>query len=72
MNTAYVVRGRLKEHKLIELEESLPFENGIITVMVSKQGGNISRKRFAGKWKGQIELAPDFDEPLEDFREYME
>jgi len=28
--------------------------------------------RHRGSAKGQIQFAPDFDEPLEDFREYME
>lgn len=28
------------------------------------------RKRMAGLWKGQIQMAPDFDEPLEDFGAY--
>ena len=26
----------------------------------------------AGSAKGQIQIAPDFDEPLEDFKPYME
>ena len=28
--------------------------------------------RQRGSAKGQIQFAPDFDEPLEEFREYME
>jgi len=31
-----------------------------------------SRKELFGKYKGQIWMSPDFDEPLEDFKEYME
>jgi antitoxin (DNA-binding transcriptional repressor) of toxin-antitoxin stability system len=30
------------------------------------------RPRKAGSCKGLIEMAPDFDAPLEDMREYME
>ncbi len=30
------------------------------------------KRRQRGSTKGQIWMAPDFDEPLEDFREYME
>ena len=30
------------------------------------------RKRQFGSAKGLITMAPDFDEPLEDFKEYME
>lgn len=29
------------------------------------------KNRKAGSAKGKYKLAPDFDEPLEDFREYM-
>ncbi len=29
------------------------------------------RKRQIGLAKGRIEMAPDFDEPLEEFKEYM-
>jgi translation initiation factor 2 beta subunit (eIF-2beta)/eIF-5 len=30
-----------------------------------------NKKRRAGSAKGKYELAPDFDAPLEDFKEYM-
>jgi antitoxin (DNA-binding transcriptional repressor) of toxin-antitoxin stability system len=30
------------------------------------------KRRHRGSAKGQIWISPDFDEPLEDFREYME
>ncbi len=30
-----------------------------------------TKKRKAGFLKGKIEMNPDFDEPLEDFKEYM-
>ncbi len=32
----------------------------------------IKKNREAGSAKGLIEMMPDFDEPLEDFKEYME
>jgi hypothetical protein len=32
---------------------------------------NGTDKRVFGRVKGKYQLAPDFDEPLEDFREYM-
>jgi antitoxin (DNA-binding transcriptional repressor) of toxin-antitoxin stability system len=31
-----------------------------------------SKRRQRGSAKGQIEMSPDFDEPLKDFKEYME
>ena len=30
-----------------------------------------ARKREAGHAKGRLRMTPDFDEPLEDFKEYM-
>ncbi len=30
-----------------------------------------NEKRIFGRVKGKYKLAPDFDEPLEDFKEYM-
>jgi antitoxin (DNA-binding transcriptional repressor) of toxin-antitoxin stability system len=30
------------------------------------------KKRRAGSAAGQVWMSPDFDEPLEDFKEYME
>lgn len=32
----------------------------------------IAKRRQRGSAKGQIWMAPDFDAPLEDFKEYME
>jgi len=32
----------------------------------------MSRKEAFGKYEGKIWMSPDFDEPLEDFKEYME
>lgn len=32
---------------------------------------NKTDKRVFGRLKGKYTLAPDFDEPLEDFKEYM-
>ncbi len=38
---------------------------------VEKQRKQPHKKRQAGSLKGQIVLADDFDEPLEDFKDYM-
>lgn len=32
---------------------------------------NTSKKRTAGTLKGKVVFAPDFDEPLDDFKDYM-
>ncbi len=38
---------------------------------VQKQEAKPADKRVFGKNKGKYTLAPDFDEPLEDFKDYM-
>jgi hypothetical protein len=42
-----------------------------VTATVEAATEQVGRPQF-GCLAGKIELAPDFDEPLEDFREYME
>jgi hypothetical protein len=41
-----------------------------IEFLLSKPGGQF-RKRQLGCAKGLIEIAPDFDDPLSDFKEFM-
>ncbi len=50
------------------------------TFVITKRGQPIAeikpfspapKKRIAGLWRDRIWVAPDFDEPLEDFKEYM-
>lgn len=41
----------------------------VVTTATASQTGSL--KGF-GCLKGKIQMAPDFDEPLEDFKEYME
>jgi prevent-host-death family protein len=38
---------------------------------VEKPAAKKSRADFFGIYKGQIYIAPDFDAPLDDFKEYM-
>ena len=42
-----------------------------VTATLEAAGGSNALPRF-GCLAGKIRLAPDFDEPLEDFKEYME
>jgi prevent-host-death family protein len=59
------------------LQSALQGEEVIITqnnqpILKLIQFSQPSKRRQRGSAKGQIWMAPDFDEPLEDFREYME
>lgn len=72
MNTAYVIIGELINHDTIKLKEAVPFEDGEIRVVVElKEKVPESRKRAFGSLKGKITMRDDFNEPLEDFKEYM-
>ena len=71
METAYVVKGRIINHTRIELSESIPFNDEEVTVII-ESNKNPGQKRIPGLLKGKIRIMPDFNEPLEDFREYME
>jgi hypothetical protein len=62
----------------LELPPDFPQKNlEIIIIPVDEleedqKNKKISRAEFFGRWKGQIKMSPDFDDPLDDFREYME
>lgn len=35
------------------------------------KSGDLDKPRVFGQLKGKIEISPDFDEPLDDFKDYM-
>jgi antitoxin (DNA-binding transcriptional repressor) of toxin-antitoxin stability system len=58
------------------LQSALKGEEIIITqnnqpILKLSQFPQPAKKRQRGSAKGQIWMSPDFDEPLEDFEEYM-
>ncbi len=58
--------------KINSLPESLKVEvNDFIDFLISKKKLSEKKTRKAGFLKGKIEMSPDFDEPLDDFKEYM-
>ena len=58
MKTAYVVSGKLVNHKSIELRESLPLADGEIKLTVEKDGSHKkSRRELFGIWKGKIKMS---------------
>lgn len=60
--------------KLVELPDELKKEaNDFVEFLKTKVSGkDTQKKRKAGLAKGLIEMSEDFDEPLEDFKEYRE
>jgi len=58
---------KLPPEKQVEVEDFVNF-------LASKQLGQeaqLLKKRQFGAFKGKITMSDDFDEPLEDFKEYM-
>ena len=61
--------------KLAALPDEMKKEvNDFVDFLKSKTTtkGKVGVKRQAGLAKGLIQMRDDFDEPLEDFKEYME
>ena len=71
METAYIVKGHIINHTTIQLSESIPIENNEVTVIIETVK-KTAKNRTPGLLKGKMWMSPDFDEPLEDFKEYME
>ena len=59
--------------KLSKLPDNLKNEVAdFVDFLVNKNNGiNAERKPVFGSAKGMFTMMPDFDEPLEDFKEYM-
>ncbi len=59
--------------KINTLPDNLKSEvNDFIDFLLhNKKRDTASKKPVFGSAKGQIYIAPDFDEPLEDFKDYM-
>ncbi|MCL2063413.1 MAG: DUF2281 domain-containing protein [Candidatus Cloacimonetes bacterium] len=54
------------------IEDDTKEKNEVFTKKnTNEEKGNL-RSALMGKYKGKIWMADDFDEPLEDMREYME
>jgi hypothetical protein len=64
--------------KLYSQIEGLPedlkkeVEDFVQFLYTKNQIGKISIEDLEGKWEGLIKMNKDFDEPLEDFKEYMQ
>lgn len=60
--------------KLVELPDELKKEaNDFVDFLKTKMTDkDVTKKREAGLAKGLIEMNDDFDEPLDDFKEYQE
>jgi len=62
----YIKISSLPDHLKTEVDDFIDF------LISKKKSGKRGKNRKAGFLKGKIEMSPDFDEPLDDFKEYME
>lgn len=71
MNKAYTTIGHLKNKNTLILEDKLPeyFDDYKVTLKPIKKK---SIKRIAGFAKGKIIIKNNFNDPLEEFKEYIE
>lgn len=67
----------MNNRELLSLIENLPanlkkqVEDFVLFLQPKAGKKKIPLKEVEGKWEGLITLNPDFDKPLEDFKEYM-
>ncbi len=57
----------------ITLEENPPVtsKTEVIVTFLTKSGNVVAQKRIPGSLKGRVSLPDDFNEPLDDLKEYM-
>ena len=73
MQHTIITKGRLLSPRSIILEEDIPcIEDSFEIIIINETTVKERSSREVGTLKGKIHIKDDFDEPLEDFREYME
>ena len=74
MKNAFVYEATIIDNQTIHLNEPINISNKniIVTTQPIDEDKKTTMKNFHfGCLKGKIEMSDDFDEPLEDFMEYM-
>jgi len=73
MISAYVTTGKILENQIIQLDEPLNLTSTKIRVTIEPiEEVKTMDKRIFGYAKDWLTVKPEFYEPLEDFKEYME
>ncbi len=74
MENAIITKGRLESSRRIILDEDIPDMGDSFEIIILRRNPAAKDRpaRKAGTLKGMIHMKDDFDEPLEDFKEYME
>ncbi|MGE0084196.1 MAG: DUF2281 domain-containing protein [Desulfococcaceae bacterium] len=71
MENVYICDATFIDSKTILLSEEYPVSGKEIQLIIIPKGIP-KQKRKAGLLKGMIKMSEDFNEPLEDMKEYME
>ena len=72
MNSAYVTTGIFINNNTLILDENFNISNKKVRIVIEPVIEENNKKRKFGCLKGKIIIKDDFDEPLEEFKEYME
>ena len=61
------------ENGLFRLDEALPTKRAkiLVTILEEMEESQPIKKRPLGTMKGTIKMAADFNEPMEDLKDYM-
>lgn len=70
MQHVIITTGRFERPNRIILHESLPDIRATVRVIIEPVAVPAIRRK-AGALKGLIEVLPGFDDPLDDFKEYL-
>lgn len=71
MENAYILNAKFIDRKTIQLSEEYPFKERDVRLIILPEK-TLKKKRKAGLLRGKIRMAEDFDDPLEDMKEYIE
>ncbi len=71
MENACMFEAEFIDRKTIRLTEEYPFKIREIRLIIIPEQ-TLPKKRKAGILKGKIRMSEDFNDPLEDMKEYME
>ncbi|OHD56822.1 MAG: hypothetical protein A2Y33_12700 [Spirochaetes bacterium GWF1_51_8] len=72
MRVAFVTEGRLIDKRTLELSEPTDLQIGEKVKLIIEPEQSVRKTRVFGCAKDWIEISPDFNEPLEEMKEYME
>jgi len=70
MEYAIITHGTLIDKETIRLDEPLPAEFKKVKVMIEPENHTPKLSRRFGAARGEITIPPEFDEPLDDFKDY--